>query len=85
MSGHEPKRHHFVQRAYLDGFTDPRSNRIWRYIVGKVPAISGTEEVAVQNYYYCHEENGERKYLDACSRANRNQANLPLAVARSSR
>ncbi len=66
MNETQPKGHHYVQKAYLDGFADPSisvaGSRVWVYISGKYPFPQKTERVARRNYYYCHQDNETRKF-----------------------
>lgn len=56
--GPDPKGQHFVHRAYLDGFIDPKTSadtdqRLWAYMARKSPFLQRTERIAKRNYYYC--------------------------------
>jgi hypothetical protein len=62
-----PKVHHFVQRAYLEGFQDPRlessgESYVWVYIPGKSPFRQRPDRVARRNYYYCYDDEEKRKF-----------------------
>lgn len=65
----EPKCHHYVHRAYLEGFLDPDLERIrepflWMYMGNKFPFRQRPERVAKRNYYYCYRD-GEKKSFEA--------------------
>jgi hypothetical protein len=67
MTEREPKSHHYVQRAYLEAFQDPRLEKIgrpavWVYIPGKFPFPQRPDRVAKRNYYYCYREEEKRKF-----------------------
>jgi uncharacterized protein DUF4238 len=67
MTEKEPKSHHFVQRAYLEGFQNPELEKnnqpaIWVYLPGKSPFPQRPERVAKRNYYYCHREEEKRRF-----------------------
>jgi hypothetical protein len=62
-----PKSQHYVQRAYLEGFQDPQlegagENLVWVYLPEKSPFRQRPGEVAVINYYYCHQDEETRKF-----------------------
>lgn len=68
MSGQQPKSHHFVHRAYLEGLQDPKperegSSRLWVYMPGKSPFPQLPERVAKRNYYYCYQGEEKRQFL----------------------
>jgi len=51
----EPKHHHYVQRAYLEGFVDPdyerrRESYLWAYMPEKSPFRQKPERIAKRNY-----------------------------------
>jgi hypothetical protein len=63
----EPKQHHYVQRAYLDGFIDPEYEKrgesyLWAYMPKKSPFRQKPERIAKRNYYYCFERDNERRF-----------------------
>ena len=65
MPGEQPKGHHYVTRAYLEGFTDPALGKecyLWLYMPGKTPFRQRPERVAKRNYYYCYEQNSQRQF-----------------------
>jgi hypothetical protein len=67
MPGQEPKAHHFVHRAYLEGFQDPSREKLgapslWVYIPGKSPFPQRPARVAKRNYYYCLPEGEGRNF-----------------------
>jgi len=64
----EPKQHHFVHRAYLEGFADPEFGRsgelyLWAYLPGKAPFRQRPERIAKRNYYYCFEREDQREFV----------------------
>lgn len=64
----EPKQHHYVQRAYLEGFADPgfesRGERcLWAYMPGKSPFRQKPERIAKRNYYYCFDRENRRQFI----------------------
>ena len=63
----EPKQHHYVQRAYLEGFADPDLAPrgeccIWAYLPGKSPFRQKPERIAKRNYYYCFDRENRRQF-----------------------
>ena len=69
MPGHQPKSQHFVQLAYLEAFCDPVPNQktgspfLWIHAANQKVRRQIPKECAVENYFYCHEENGQRSFL----------------------
>jgi len=68
MVGNEPKGQHFVHRAYLEGFQDPRFEErkepaLWVYMPGKTPFRQRPDRVAKRNYYYCFEQEEKRLFV----------------------
>lgn len=64
----EPKQHHYVQRAYLEGFADPdfesRGERcVWTYLPSKLPFRQKPERIAKRNYYYCFDRENRRQFV----------------------
>jgi uncharacterized protein DUF4238 len=64
--GPKPKSHHYVHRAYLEGFVDPETRKrgegyLWAYMPGKSPFKQRPERVAKRNYYYCLQEGDDGK------------------------
>jgi hypothetical protein len=67
MPAAEPKSHHYVHRAYLEGFQDPDLERqgrsvVWAYMPDKNPFLQKPERVARRNYYYCYELENQRQF-----------------------
>jgi hypothetical protein len=67
MPADEPKSHHYVHRAYLEGFQDPDLERqgrsvVWAYMPNKSPFPQKPERVARRNYYYCYELEDQRLF-----------------------
>ena len=67
MPADEPKGHHYVQRAYLEGFVDSTTvsgdqGKLWLYLAGKKPFAQRPERVAKRNYYYCYEKGKEKQF-----------------------
>jgi hypothetical protein len=63
----EPKQHHYVQRAYLEGFADPDLESrgqccLWTYLPGKSPFRQKPERIAKRNYYYCFDRENRRQF-----------------------
>lgn len=58
MPAEEPKGHHFVHRAYLEGFVDSSIEKLWVCVANKRPFPQRPERVAKRNDYYCYERNG---------------------------
>ena len=63
----EPKHHHYVQLAYLEGFVDPdyekrRESYLWAYMPEKSPFRQKPERIAKRNYYYCFERDNKRRF-----------------------
>jgi hypothetical protein len=63
----EPKHHHYVQRAYLEGFIDfdyerRRESYLWTYMPKKSPFRQKPERIAKRNYYYCFERDNKRRF-----------------------
>lgn len=84
--GPKPKSHHFVHRAYLEGFVDPQTTKgnegyLWVYIPGKSPFKQRPERVAKRNYYYCIEKNAERDFLVEAGLASLEDAAMPILRA----
>ena len=69
MPGDQPKSQHFVQRAYLEAFCDPMphdktgSPFLWIHAANQKVRRQIPKECAVENYFYCHEEGGQRSFL----------------------
>ena len=67
MPGNEPKAQHFVQRAYLEGFCDPvpsngKTPLLWVHSAHRPVRRQVPKECAVENYFYCFEQDGERNF-----------------------
>ena len=68
MPGDEPKAHHYVQCAYLDGFCDPELNdgagrpRLRIYSPNRPMRKQIPGECAVENYFYCFDQDGKRSF-----------------------
>jgi hypothetical protein len=63
----QPKQHHYVHRAYLEGFVDPDCEKrgeyfIWAYMLGKSPFRQRPERIAKRNYYYCFDRENRRQF-----------------------
>ena len=63
----QPKQHHYVQRAYLEGFVDPDYERrgqsyLWTYLPRKSPFRQRPDRIAKRNYYYCFEQENRRSF-----------------------
>lgn len=80
--GPKPKAHHFVHRAYLEGFIDPEmskgESRLWVYMPGKTPFRQRTERVAKRNYYYCLNAEANRDFQVEEALAKLEDAALPI-------
>ena len=68
MQSGNPKAHHYVQRAYLEGFCDPELSvqagrpRLRVYSPNRPMRTQSPRECAVENYFYCFGQNGERNF-----------------------
>jgi hypothetical protein len=63
----QPKQHHYVHRAYLEGFVDPEGERrgesyIWAYLPTKSPFRQKPDRIAKRNYYYCFDKENRRLF-----------------------
>lgn len=63
----QPKQHHYIQRAYLEGFIDPDCEKqgksyLWSYLPKKSPFPQKPERIAKRNYYYCYNREKERLF-----------------------
>lgn len=63
----QPKKHHYVQRAYLEGFVDPDFERrgesyLWAYLPSKSPFRQRPDRIAKRNYYYCFDRDDRRSF-----------------------
>ncbi len=63
-----PKQQHYVQRAYLEGFVDPDSERsaesyLWAYLPNKLPFPQKPDRIARRNYYYCFDKENRRQFV----------------------
>jgi Protein of unknown function (DUF4238) len=81
--GPKPKSHHYVHRAYLEGFLDPEtvkgdSGYLWAYMPGKSPFTQRPERVAKRNYYYCLNEKSGRDFKVEEGLAKLEDAALPI-------
>jgi hypothetical protein len=69
MPGNEWKNQHTVQEAYLKAFCDPvphektRAAVLWVHSANEVPARRVPKKCAVEPYFYCHDDNGQRSFL----------------------
>ncbi len=69
MPGDQPKSQHFVQLAYLEAFCDPVPHEktgspvLWIHAANQKVRRQIPKECAVENYFYCHEESGQRSFL----------------------
>ena len=69
MPGDKPKAQHFVQQKYLEAFCDPIPHEktgsaiLWVHSATQAPRRQVPKECAVENYFYCHEESGQRSFL----------------------
>lgn len=70
MPGDKPKAQHFVQQKYLEAFCDPVPHEktgasvLWVHSASQAPRRQVPKECAVENYFYCHEdEGGQRSFL----------------------
>jgi hypothetical protein len=68
MPGAQPKSQHFVQRAYLEAFCDPASEGLaaapflWVHAANQNVRRQIPKECAVENYFYCFEQDGKRSF-----------------------
>lgn len=65
MPGSEPKAHHYVQRAYLEAFCDPKfpgKSSIWVYTPNKEIRHQTPSQCAKENYFYCFDKDGARSF-----------------------
>ncbi len=87
MPSEEPKAHHFVQRAYLEGFCDPKLNdktgasRLRVYSPERPVRTQVPRECAVQNYFYCFDQNGQRNFVIEKTIAEMESASAPVLDA----
>ncbi len=63
----KPKQHHYVQRAYLEGFVDPDQKRhgetyLWAYLPKKSSFRQKPDRIAKRNYYYCFDRENRRQF-----------------------
>ncbi|SRR6266576_1357714 len=58
----QPKHHHYVHRAYLEGFIDPAGDYLWAYLPKKSPFRQKPERIAKRNYYYCFDKENRRLF-----------------------
>jgi hypothetical protein len=69
MPGDQWKNQHTVQEAYLKAFCDPvpheqtRAAVLWVHSANEVPARRVPKKCAVEPYFYCHDDNGQRSFL----------------------
>jgi hypothetical protein len=66
MPGDEPKAHHYVQCAYLEGFCDPTLTgppRLRIYSPNQPVRTQIPKECAVENYFYCFDEDGKCNFI----------------------
>ncbi len=86
MPATEPKSHHFVQRAYLDSFSDPQPAKgrtgpfLWVYSRKTEVRYQTTKKCATQNYFYCFEKQGARSFEVEHEIADLENHSLPLLV-----
>lgn len=81
--GPKPKSHHYVHRAYLEGFLDPSTVKqdegyLWAYMPGKSPFKQRPERVAKRNYYYCLNEAAGRDFRVEEALGKLEDAALPI-------
>jgi Protein of unknown function (DUF4238) len=68
MPSNEPKLQHYVQRAYLEAFCDPKPNEktgkpfLWVHTANRPVRRQVPKECAAENYFYCYEEDGKRSF-----------------------
>lgn len=79
----KPKSHHYVHRAYLEGFVEPETSqntepRLWVYMPGKTPFRQRTERVAKRSYYYCLNEETNRDFKVEEALGKLEDAALPI-------
>ena len=79
----KPKSHHYVHRAYSEGFVHPNTSqntepRLWVYMPGKTPFRQRTERVAKRNYYYCLNEETGRDFQVEEALGKLEDAALPI-------
>lgn len=69
MPGNKPKSQHYVQLAYLEAFCDPVPHErtgapfLWIHAANQRVRRQIPKECAVENYFYCHEAEGQRSFL----------------------
>jgi hypothetical protein len=69
MPGQQWKNQHTVQEAYLKAFCDPvphektRASVLWVHSANKEPVRRVPRKCAVEPYFYCHDDNGQRSFL----------------------
>lgn len=85
MPAERPKSHHFVHRAYLEGFQDLallRKGRraLWVYMPRKNPISQAPERVAKRNYYYCYRKENERQFVIEQGLQKLEDAALPILL-----
>jgi hypothetical protein len=87
MPIHQPKAHHYVQCAYLEGFCDPQLNnglaahRLRVYAPDRPPRTQIPRECAVQNYFYCFDQDGRRNFLVERTLAEMESMSAPVLQA----
>lgn len=84
MPPSEPKSHHFVQRAYLEGFCDPHPGNkkpfVWVYSPKREVRFQNTKECATENYFYCFQKDGTRSFKVEHAIADLESHSLPLLI-----
>lgn len=87
MPSVEPKAHHYVQCAYLEGFCDPElkdgtgSSRVRVYSPNRSMRTQIPRECAVQNYFYCFDQDGKRNFVVEKTLADMESDSVPVLNA----
>jgi Protein of unknown function (DUF4238) len=87
MPSDEPKAHHYVQCAYLEGFCDPElqdgasAPQLRIYSPNRPPRTQIPRECAVQNYFYCVDQDGKRNFIVEKTIADMETASAPVLNA----
>jgi len=87
MPSEEPKAHHYVQCAYLEAFCDPELSdkagrpRLRVYSPTRPMRTQIPRECAVENYFYCFGQDGERNFVVEKTLAEMENASAPVLNA----
>jgi len=86
MPSNEPKAHHYVQRAYLEGFCDPELKegsklRVRIYSPNKPARTQNPRQCALQNYFYCFDQDGKHNFAVEKTIAEMEDVSAPVLNA----